>query len=87
MQYGTPLSAFDRERLRTLVARDGERGALARTKLSRWTLARALAGLPLYAGSHAAIRGALERLEAEAARAPDGYLSAGAYPDGILKSD
>ena len=56
---GTPLSARDRERVRTLIARIGERGAQRALGVSRQTLARALSGLPVQRGTIALITGAL----------------------------
>jgi len=63
-----PLPLPLRDRLRALVAREGKRLTLARLGVSRQSLARALAGLPLYPGTRALIRQALDAAEAEARR-------------------
>ncbi len=51
-----PIGEADRERLRALVQSLGERSLLERAQFSRATLYRSLAGLPLYAGTHALLR-------------------------------
>jgi hypothetical protein len=49
-----------RDRIRELIAREGERGATAHLRISRQTLARALAGLPIQTGTEALIRQRLD---------------------------
>lgn len=51
-----PLNEGDREQLRTIVERDGERAALLRIRISRSALHRALAGLPVSEGTHAIVQ-------------------------------
>lgn len=49
---GLPLPEHHRAVLRAVVEAEGERGACARTGLSRNAIVRALAGLGLYRGTH-----------------------------------
>ncbi len=65
MSHGASLSDPIRRRLAGLVARHGERQTVARLGVSRQSLARALAGLALYPGTHALIRQRLDALDAE----------------------
>jgi hypothetical protein len=53
---GKPLADTEREQLRAIVERDGERGALLRVRISRSALHRALAGLPVSEGTHAIVQ-------------------------------
>lgn len=64
MSHGAPLPDPIRRRLAALVASDGERLTVARLGISRQSLARALAGLALYPGTHALIRQRLDALDA-----------------------
>lgn len=68
MARGAPLPEYLRSRLAAIVSRDGEHRAVALLGVPRSTLARALAGLPLLAGSHALIRARLDFVEANEAR-------------------
>lgn len=58
-----------RDRLRAMIAADGEPAVRRRLRIGRPTLARALAGLGVRLGTVAQIRAALDALDAEAARA------------------
>ncbi len=68
MPLALPLPVPLRHRVATIVARDGERAALARLKIGRQTIARAIAGLPISTGTHALLRQQLDFLDAENAR-------------------
>ncbi len=59
---GAPIPESFRQTIRELVERDGERLATAKLRLTRTSLARALAGLPVYAGTHALIWQQVEAL-------------------------
>jgi hypothetical protein len=59
-----PIPAALRDRIRALITSDGERLARARLGIPRHTLARALAGLTVRAGTHALIRQRLDAIEA-----------------------
>ncbi len=56
MSKGAPLPANDRKQLAAIVERDGEAVVLKRLGCNRQTLYRAMAGLPVYAGTAALIR-------------------------------
>ena len=56
---GTPLSQSDRSRLAALVERDGERATVDHVGCSKEALRSALAGMPIYRVTQAAIRAAL----------------------------
>jgi hypothetical protein len=66
MSIAAPLSDPLRNALADLVRREGEHATVRRLKISRQTLARALAGLRLYPGSHALIRERLANIDTEA---------------------
>jgi hypothetical protein len=70
-----PLSSAEREELGRAVSLLGERTAVERLGLGRQTLARALAGLGLYPGTHALIR---ERLASLSEASPAGTDRGGA---------
>ena len=63
MSQAAPLPDVFRRQVRALVASGGERSAVVRLGISRQTLARAIAGLPLTAGTHALIRQNIDRGE------------------------
>jgi hypothetical protein len=60
MSHGVPLPDVLRRQIRELIENDGEALTVARLGISRLALARAVAGLPLYPGTHALIRQRLE---------------------------
>ena len=62
-----PLTDAERARLMSLVRSRGEHGAAVRIGVARNTVARALARLPLMAGSTLLIRTALAALPVESA--------------------
>jgi hypothetical protein len=59
---GTPLPPIERARARQLLRKLGEAGAAAALGVDRRTLARCLAGLPLYAGTRALVQQRLQKL-------------------------
>lgn len=65
MSHGAPLPDPLRRRIAALIERDGERLTVRRLGVSRLSLARAVAGLPLYPGTHALLRQRLDAEEAE----------------------
>ena len=65
MARSAPLAEHLRARLAAIVARDGEHVAVARLRIARPTLARALAGLPLLVGNQELVRARLDVVEAE----------------------
>jgi len=69
MASAAPLPNPLRQRIAALIARDGERTTRARLGgIARQTIARAIAGLPIAAGTHALLRQRLDAAEAEDAR-------------------
>jgi hypothetical protein len=58
-----PVPAEDRTRLAQQVEKIGESRLVALTGVSRQVVERALAGLPVRAGSRVLLRGALSELE------------------------
>ena len=63
MAHSAPLPEPLRLRLRSVVRRRGEAGAIRDLGISRSTLTRALAGLGLYSTSHIAIEARLGSLD------------------------
>jgi len=55
-----PVSKPDRDQITALIRDNGEPATIARLGISRQTLYRVVAGLPVYPGTHALIR---ERLD------------------------
>jgi hypothetical protein len=66
MSIAAPLPEPLRQALADLVRQCGEHATVRRLKISRQTLARALAGLRLYPGSHALIRERLANIDIDA---------------------
>jgi hypothetical protein len=60
---GKPIAQVDRDRLRALLDAKGERAVLQALPVSRIALYRALAGLPVYPGTHALVRHHLDHSE------------------------
>ncbi len=63
MAQAAPVPVPVRERVAAIVKEVGEKQAIARLKVGRQTLARVLAGLPVYAGTHALLRQQLDFLD------------------------
>lgn len=59
MKRSDPLPDADRARLATIVKRDGEKAVLILCGCSRNSLRSALAGMPIYGVTRAAIRAGL----------------------------
>jgi hypothetical protein len=64
---GEPLPEIDRERVRLLVEQRGEGATAEALGIERRTVARCLAGLPLYPGTRALVRERLAELREHAA--------------------
>jgi hypothetical protein len=65
-QKGFPLPENERSRLADAIKQRGELAVLEAAGLSRSALARALAGLPVYAGTLALVRQGLGKLRSDA---------------------
>lgn len=61
VRKGKPVDASMRNRLKRCVDVEGDQRVASEVGVSSQTLARALAGLEVYGGTHGAIRGYLDR--------------------------